>query len=57
MNDTVYLYRTEITSNVATFDQYRSLARQALSRLDFALPDAGTILLKANATVLFPADK
>lgn len=54
--NTVYLYRTDMTTNTASFDQYRTLAREALSRLDFSLPDAGTILLKANATVLFPAD-
>ncbi|MEE2754014.1 MAG: DUF362 domain-containing protein [Candidatus Latescibacterota bacterium] len=55
--NTVYLYRTDITTNLASFDRYRSLASEALSRLDFNPPDSGTILLKANATVLFPADK
>ncbi len=55
--DTVYLFRTNITTNIAPFNQYRSLAREGFSRLDFDLPDTGTILLKANATVLFPADE
>jgi uncharacterized protein (DUF362 family) len=55
--ETVYLFRADITTNVATTDQYRALAREALSQLEFALPDTGDILLKANATVLFPADK
>ena len=56
-NDTVYLARVPVDSNVGTAEQYRALARAALDPLELDLPTDGTIVLKANATVLFPADK
>ena len=56
-SDSVYLYRVEIKGNEAPFEEYRNLALEALRRLDLALPEAGTVLLKPNATVLFPAKK
>ena len=55
--DKVYLFRAEITGNEAPFEAYRDLAHEALRILDLALPEAGTVLLKPNATVLFPAQK
>lgn len=54
---TVYLFRTNITETSAPFGRYRAFARNALSHVDFDLPETGTILLKANATILFPAEK
>ncbi len=54
---TVYLYRTPVEGDEAPFEAYRDLARTALSGLDLKLPGEGTILLKANATVLFPPEK
>lgn len=56
-DDTVYLARVPIDSDVGSADQYRQLARAALDPLELDLPTSGTVLLKANATVLFPADK
>jgi len=53
----VYLYCSEIDSSEAPFAHYQKLAYEALSRLDVALPETGTVLLKANATVLYPAEK
>ena len=50
-SNTVYLYCQPRTENTASSDQYRTLARKALSRLEFPLPETGTILLKANATL------
>lgn len=55
--DKVYMARTPITSDRAPYEAYRELAFRALSALDVPLPESGTILLKPNATVLFPADK
>ncbi len=56
-SDRVYLFRAGIEGNEAPFEAYRDLAHAALRRIDFALPDEGTVLLKPNATVLFPAEK
>ena len=50
--DRVYVYRTEIDAAEAPFSHYQKLAYEALSQLEVALPDTGTVLLKANATVL-----
>ena len=55
--DKVYMARTPVTDDSAPYETYRELAFRALSALDVPLPAAGTILLKPNATVLFPADK
>ena len=55
--DKVYLFRAEITGNEAPFEAYRDLAHEALRNVDLALPEAGPVLLKPNATVLFPAQK
>ncbi len=55
--DKVYVYRVEIDRAEAPFEAYRDLAYRALSRVDLSLPAEGTILLKPNATVLFPAEK
>ena len=55
--DKVYLFRAEITGNEVPFEAYRDLAHEALRILDLALPEAGAVLLKPNATVLFPAQK
>ncbi len=56
-SESVYLFRAGITGNEAPFEAYRDLAHAALRRVDLALPEDGTILLKPNATVLFPAEK
>lgn len=56
-DDAVYLARVPIDTDVADGSRYRELARAALDPLDLDLPAEGTVLLKANATVLFPADK
>ncbi len=42
----VYLYRTEINNAEVPAESYRELAYVALSRLDLALPETGTIVLK-----------
>ena len=60
--DKVYLLRTNTggmaaEGAVASFESYRQLAFDALTALEFSLPDAGRIALKPNATVLFPADR
>lgn len=55
--DVVYLARVPIDTDVAPGERYRELAHAALDGLDLELPSSGTVLLKANATVLFPADK
>ena len=55
--DRVYLHRVEIDRAEAPFELYRELAYTALSRLDLPLPAEGKILLKPNATVLYPAEK
>ncbi|GEM_PF-3012043 len=38
--DTVYFFRTDINTNVASIGQYRSLASDALTRMTFDLPDS-----------------
>ena len=53
----VYMYRVGITGNVAPFEAYRNLALEALRIASFTLPEEGKVLLKPNATVLFPAEK
>lgn len=55
--DAVYLARVSIAGNTAPFETYRELARAAVDALDLPVPDAGTVVLKPNATVLYPADK
>lgn len=55
--DKVYMARTPVAGDSAPYETYRELAFRALSALDVPLPTAGTVLLKPNATVLFPADK
>ncbi|MCY3766693.1 MAG: DUF362 domain-containing protein, partial [Gemmatimonadetes bacterium] len=56
-SDRVYLFRAQIEGNEAPFEAYRDLAHAALRHVDLALPEEGTVLLKPNATVLFPAEK
>ena len=53
----VYLARTPIHSSEAPFETYRELAWRTLSALAFPLPTEGTVLIKPNATVLYPPDK
>ena len=55
--DRVYLLRADISGNKAPFEAYRDLAHEALRKVDLALPEAGPVLLKPNATVLFPAEE
>ena len=55
--DKVYLYQARIDGDEAPFAQYRSLAYAALNALELALPASGTVLVKPNATVLFPPEK
>lgn len=55
--DRVYVYCTEIDASEAPFSHYQKLAYEALSQLEVALPGTGTVLLKANATVLYPPEK
>ena len=55
--DAVYLLRRPVDEDHAPFELYRELAYAALSAVDLALPAAGTILLKPNATVLYRPDK
>ena len=55
--DKVYIYSARIEQDEAPFAQYRSLAYAALNALELDLPSAGKVLLKPNATVLFPPEK
>jgi|MDTC01.3.fsa_nt_gb uncharacterized protein (DUF362 family) len=55
--DVVYLARVPIDTDVAPGELYRELAHAALDPLELDLPATGTVVLKANATVLFPADR
>ena len=55
--DKVYLARAPIARAAAPFETYRELAQRTLAALDFPLPGAGTVVVKPNATVLFPPDK
>ena len=56
-SDAVYLARSPIDRADAPFATYRELAYRTLAALEVPLPDAGTILLKPNATVLYPPEK
>ena len=56
-SDKVYLYRVPIDAPTAPFSAYRELASEALSKLNLVLPEAGTVLLKPNATVLYEPDR
>jgi uncharacterized protein (DUF362 family) len=51
----VYLYRVPIEADEAPFEQYQDLARAALGAVELELPAQGTVVLKPNITVLFPA--
>lgn len=55
--DAVYLARSPIDRADAPFATYRELAYRTLAALEVSLPAAGTILLKPNATVLYPPEK
>ena len=55
--DAVYLARSPIDRADAPFATYRELAHRTLAALEVPLPAAGTILLKPNATVLYPPEK
>ena len=56
-SDKVYLARTPIDRAEAPFATYRALAQRTLAARDFPLPRAATVVVKPNATVLFPPDK
>ena len=53
----VYLARSPINRADAPFATYRELAYRTLAALQVPLPAAGTIVLKPNATVLYPPEK
>ncbi len=53
----VYLARSLIDHADAPFATYRELAYRTLAALQVPLPAAGTIVLKPNATVLYPPEK
>lgn len=53
----VYIARKPIGDNEADFAVYRALARLAVGAAEFDLPAEGPVLLKPNATVLFPPEK
>lgn len=53
--DAVYLARVGVDGDVAPFERYRELARAVLMELELPVPATGTVLLKPNATVLYPA--
>ena len=55
--DAVYIARSPIDRADAPFATYRELAYRTLAALEMPLPAAGTILLKPNATVLYPPEK
>ena len=55
--DAVYLARSPIDRADAPFATYRELAYRTLAALEVPLPAAGNILLKPNATVLYPPEK
>ena len=55
--DKVYLARTPIDRDEAPFETYRELAYRTLAALDVELPTEGTVLVKPNATVLYPPEK
>jgi len=51
--DCVYLQTTHVQGSEAPFEAYRELAYRTLVGLTLPLPAEGTVLLKANATVLY----
>ncbi len=53
----VYLCRTAMEKDEAPFAAYRELAHAALSAAELELPASGRILLKPNATVLYPPER
>ncbi|MEE2659402.1 MAG: DUF362 domain-containing protein [Candidatus Latescibacterota bacterium] len=53
----VYLLRVPAEGARAPFEAYRDLARSVLDALELDLPSAGTVFIKPNATVLYPADQ
>lgn len=55
--DKVYIYSARIEGDEAPIAQYRSLAYAALNAVELELPATGKVLLKPNATVLFPPEK
>ncbi len=55
--DAVYLARSPIDRAEAPFATYRELAYRTFAALQVPLPAAGTVLLKPNATVLYPPEK
>lgn len=55
--DAVYLARSPIDRADAPFATYRELAYRTLAALEVPLPAAGPVLLKPNATVLYPPEK
>jgi len=55
--DKVYIAHTPIEGDTAPFATYQELAQRALGAAELPLPEEGTILLKPNATVLFPVDR
>lgn len=55
--DAVYLARAPINRADAPFATYQELAYRTLAALEVPLPAAGTVLLKPNATVLYPPEK
>ena len=55
--DAVYFARAPIDRADAPFATYRELAYRTLAALEVPLPAAGNILLKPNATVLYPPEK
>ena len=55
--DAVYLAHSPIDRADAPFATYQELAHRTLAALEVPLPDAGTVLLKPNATVLYPPEK
>ena len=56
-SDAVYLARSPIDRAEAPFATYQELAYRTLSALQVPLPAAGSVLLKPNATVLYPPEK
>jgi uncharacterized protein (DUF362 family) len=56
-SDCVYIHRVSLDGQEPGFDVYRNIACTALNAIDLQLPSDGTILLKPNATVLFPPER
>ena len=55
--DSVYLVRREIAAAEAPFEEYRQLALEVVKGVDIPWPQSGKVLIKPNATVLFPPEK